>query len=465
MEPTTTIRSFIEDHIRKQGYTLQYFADLSGVNAGTLSAIIKGTRPIAMAQLDLITQGMNLEPGHFYELYGAECFVESSPHWRRLEPFLQRCAELDKLDCIHRVIQQVTDDRSYISELFEMAEGMFEREQNQAALMLYECVAECEKYQHSERLALCHYRIFTLSLSQDQNQNLRAAVLFEPYINRLDEERQLDAIKDLANTYSGLCYWDKVFQLAEELEQRVLVMEKYIKMKKDTSDIHRVSKHPLFTYKSYAYLLKATVWGENGEFEKALQYTNLYLNNVIDKPTLEELSFVDRFNSWGKVNTYLYKLMMGDYEALNSYLDFIEENENETLLGLVKIMEAANSYHLDVDQALKRFNPYIHILYQDSYLNNSYNSQIKDDRYTKFWAGLALYQLSKDRYEEGFKYLITCLESAHKINDTSTIIFCVGLFEEHREQASESIKLNYLNIIKGVYGRYEKKSKVSVNAL
>ncbi|MEO2205902.1 transcriptional regulator [Paenibacillus pabuli] len=463
MEPTTTIRSNIEDYIRKQGYTLQYFADISGVNAGTLSAIIKGTRPIAMAQLDLITQGMKLEEGHFYEIYGAECFVESAPHWRRLEPFLQRCAELDKLDCIQRVIQQVTDDRSYVSELFELAEYMLERGQKKAARMLYECVAECEKYQHSERLALCHYRIFTLSLGQDQHENLRAAVHFEPYINRLDEERQLDAIKDLANTYSGLRYWDKVYQLAGELEQRVEFLERY---KNKEIGYKRTFKHPFFTYRAYAYLLMATVWGERQDYEKALQYTSLYSNLSIEEPAPEDLVFIERFKGWAEVNNYLYKLMMGDYEALNSYLDFIEKNENETLLGLVKIMEAANLYNLDVDHALGRFDAYIHLLLlEDHNYMPSYNNQIKDDRYTKFWAELTFYQLSKGRYTEGFNHLLTCLASAHKIKDDSTIIYCVGLYEEYSMQASESVKQNYKNLIKEVYYRYGKKSNVSVNAL
>ncbi|MBE7683405.1 MULTISPECIES: transcriptional regulator [Paenibacillus] len=464
MEPTTTIRSNIEDYIRKQGYTLQYFADISGVNAGTLSAIIKGTRPIAMAQLDLITQGMKLEEGHFYEIYGAECFVESAPHWRRLEPFLQRCAELDKLDCIQRVIQQVTDDRSYVSELFELAEYMLERDQKKAARMLYECVAECEKYQHSERLALCHYRIFTLSLGQDQHENLRAAVHFEPYINRLDEERQLDAIRELANTYSGLRHWDKVFQLAGELEQRVGFLEQY-QTKKKGLDNHRVSKHPLFTYRSYAHLLMSNVWGERGNYEKALNLTTLYSNVVVDDPTAEDLIFIKRFKDWAEVNSYLYKLMLGDYEALNSYLDFIDEDENETLLGLVKVMEAANLYNLNVDHALRRFDLYIHLLFEEGNHETSYVVQVKDDRYTKFWAELAFYQLSKERYEEGFRSLMTCLSSAHKIKDDSTIIYCVGLFEEYRHQATESVKLNYSNLIKEVYGRYAKKSHVSINAV
>ncbi|WP_145050054.1 helix-turn-helix transcriptional regulator [Paenibacillus xylanexedens] len=453
MEPTTTIRSFIEDHIRKQGYTLQYFADLSGVNAGTLSAIIKGTRPIAMAQLDLITQGMNLEPGHFYELYGAECFVESSPHWRRLEPFLQRCAELDKLDCIHRVIQQVTDDRSYISELFEMAEGMFEREQNQAALMLYECVAECEKYQHSERLALCHYRIFTLSLSQDQNQNLRAAVLFEPYINRLDEERQLDAIKDLANTYSALRYWEKLFIHAEELERKTEFLQSY--KKKNEDKFNRITVYPLFVYKAYSNLLKATASERMGKYEEALRYTKSFAETVKDvEPDDEALEYIHKFKNWEEANTYLYRLLMGDQSVLPTYVEFIEENQAELLPALVSIMEAANKYGMNIDHILLKFDFQINSV---EMLTQGYSKQVKSDLYTTFLVELAIYHLARGRHEKGLRQIMNCLKSAIEINNQSDIIHCVALYEKYRNKATDEIQNQYKSLLMEVQNSYEKK--------
>jgi transcriptional regulator with XRE-family HTH domain len=456
MEPTTTIRSFIEDYIRKQGYTLQYFADISGVNAGTLSAIIKGTRPIAMAQLDLITQGMKLEEGHFYEIYGAECFVESAPHWRRLEPFLQRCAELDKLECIQRVIQQVTDDRSYISELFEMAEGMLERGQKKAARMLYECVAECEKYQHSERLALCQYRIFTLSLGQDQHENLRAAVHFEPYINRLDEERQLDAIKDLANTYSALQYWDKVFDLGEELEQKTTFLQSY---KKRKSEVQRIAAYPIFAYSAYSNLIRAAACDGRQEYPEALRYTEAYSKLTrIEQPNDEELLFINKFNGWAKVNNYLYRLMMGDYEVIPPYIAFIEKNEAEILPALVKIMEAANKHNMDIDSVLDKFDPYIS-RYGETYGDiGSYTEQITNGRYLQFLKELTIYQFERHRYTNGFQHLLECLELAEKMKSESIILQCVGLFERHRVRASLEIKNKYKTLIEEVYSNYEKKS-------
>lgn len=457
MEPTTTIRSFIEDYIRKQGYTLQYFADISGVNAGTLSAIIKGTRPIAMAQLDLITKGMKLEEGHFYEIYGAECFVESAPHWRRLEPFLQRCAELDKLGCIQRVIQQVTDDRSYISELFEMAEGMLERGQKKAARMLYECVAECEKYQHSERLALCQYRIFTLSLGQDQHENLRAAVHFEPYINRLDEERQLDAIKDLANTYSALRYWDKLFALADELGRKAEFIQSFTKKKVDK--VNRVTAYPLFVYRAYSNLLKASACEWSGKYKEALNYTQEYAEIInIANPSEEDQIYINMFSGWTEVNTYLYNLMMGNEEVLPAYVAWIEQNEEEFLTALVKIMEAANTYDMNINHVLLKFDSKINTISRDIMSNKRYNKQIINDRYTKFLTELAIYYFRQERYAEGMQKLLNCLNSAININNYRDIIQCVALFERYRSFASQEIQNLYGSIIKEAYNYEIKKN-------
>ncbi|OMF59704.1 hypothetical protein BK141_24470 [Paenibacillus sp. FSL R5-0765] len=459
MEPTTTIRSYIEDYIRKQGYTLQYFADISGVNAGTLSAIIKGTRPIAMAQLDLITQGMKLEEGYFYEIYGAECFVESAPHWRRLEPFLQRCAELDKLECIHKVIQEVTDDRSYISELFEMAEGMLERGQTKAARMLYECVAECEKYQHSERLALCQYRIFTLSLGQDQHENLRAAVHFEPYINRLDEERQLDAIKDLANTYASLRYWEKVFNLAEELDQKTKILQSYTKKKIDKSD--RLTAYPLFVYRAYSNLLKSSVCEKQGRYEEALVYTELYAKlSKVSGLDEEDQLFIDKFAGWAEANTYLYKLMMGDHTVLPAYIEFIEKNEEEILPAIINILEAANKFDQNIDDILYKFSDRI-----NSEINclEGYTEQMKNEVYAAFLLERSLYHLNRYEYQEGLKQLIHCLRESVRFNNQTDIIHCISLYEKYKNMGTTEIEHQYKIIMMEVQKAYEKKENILYN--
>lgn len=108
--------------------TINRFAEISEVNSGTLSNILNGNRPISMQQLDRITSGMGLEEGYFYELYIDECIFHATPDWRRLGPFLHRCAELGKLDCLDKAVRMTMDNISYSPLLFETAELFSKRE-------------------------------------------------------------------------------------------------------------------------------------------------------------------------------------------------------------------------------------------------------------------------------------------------------------------------------------------------
>ncbi|GJM68331.1 hypothetical protein HMSSN036_05470 [Paenibacillus macerans] len=74
-----------------------------------------------------LRRGMGLPEGYFYEMYIDECFFQAAPDWRRLGPFLQRCAELNKLDCIEQSVRLMMDNLAYIPLLFNLAEQFFMR--------------------------------------------------------------------------------------------------------------------------------------------------------------------------------------------------------------------------------------------------------------------------------------------------------------------------------------------------
>lgn len=127
MKPATTVRQELESYIKQAGLTLQQFSEISGVNPGTISAMLSGYRQISIHNLDLITEGMGLEQGSLYEIYLEECLRGVPMHWRRLGAFIRRCAELDKLDCLERLVQAVADRLAYMPLLFETAEQFFSR--------------------------------------------------------------------------------------------------------------------------------------------------------------------------------------------------------------------------------------------------------------------------------------------------------------------------------------------------
>lgn len=452
MEPDTSVSQQLKDYLSVTGMTLKQFSDICGINAGTLSAMLNEQRRISMHNLDRLTRGMGLAEGSLYEAYLKGCLLNSPPDWRRMGPFIHRCAELDKLNCLERLVHALADHLAYIPLLFDMAELLWNEGKMDAAAVLYLCVAQCEKYQHSERLALSRYRLFTIELGNDQESNLRAAAWFEEYVDRLDESNQLDALKDLADVYASLHRWDRVQFFAEKLEHKSLIQYRHrLKRKRKEAVEDRPSRELLF-YLLYAYLLMANVCDAYQEYDKALQYVNLYSNmerlGVVELSEAEQ-QVVQQFQKWGKGNACLYRLMSGEVEVLANYAEYVVHHAEERIPAMYRILQAANRFGLNVDHLLepRRMN----LLFEKrSSLLGIYNAQIVANHYIRYISELALYHLRAQRYETGFRYLLEGLEWAMRYNHESMLIQCVRLFEQYRQEASESRREQYKNLICGV---------------
>lgn len=448
MKHNTTIRSELEKFISRENINIRRFSKIVGINPGTLSAIINGNppKPIAVSQLDLITAGMGLPEGALYELFVDECFVIKAPHWRRLSSFLQRCAQLEKYECIEQVVQRLADDLSFIPGIFRTAEILYRQGWTKAAGILYKCVAEGEKYQHSERLAICQYRLFSLSISHDQQANLRAAVLFECFVDRLTEEEQLDALLELVNVYFTLRYPEKVIEFADMLD--VKARFQYVADKRKVDESGRKTKHPIFVYIAYGYLMKAAVYGRNKDYEQAWKYTQRYADMDWPKDLDEEgQKYVAKFQNWGVANTYAYKLLLGKLEVLPQYVSYISANEGEILPGLMVVMEVANRFDIDVDEVLTLFEVQLSSYNESVRLDVIYTEQTSQERYVKFMVELGMYYLRRKRHEMGLKCILHSLETSIKINNEESIIKCVKIFEKFRHIASVEEQEEYKKLV------------------
>ncbi|MGE7822800.1 helix-turn-helix domain-containing protein [Paenibacillus sp. NPDC093718] len=447
METTATIRGEIVRYLQNHHMTLNQFARLSGINSGTLSNILNGNRPMSMHQLDRITEGMGLEEGYFYELYITESIFHTTPDWRRLGPFLERCAELDKLDCLHRAARLTMENINYAPMLFEMAEDMFNEEKYKAAALLYECVAECEKFQYSERLALCQYRLFLISLGENQEENLQAAVYFEPYIDRLDEIYQLDALVKLINLNISLQRMDKIEALAKRMEHQARI---HYQQNRDTFKSLEFPKRPLLFYLLYSYLIQAFVYQERGDYDHAFNYVSLYDKpDWVINPSQEESLILEQFSEWAEANRYMYGLMSGQPGALNQYVDYVESRKDEIFLAICNIMIAANRHHLRVDPILERFEEHIHYRSQQNQLGKV-SDQVTINRYTRLLAELGIYYLNAKQYDRGLSYILDSLEYSIRIKSDNGMLRCMGIFEQFRQYASEEIQERYNEFIRDV---------------
>lgn len=451
------IRDQLAAYLAEQGMSINQFAVRSGINSGTLSRIITGQQSIAMSHLELITEGMGKTQDFFYSLYVDECLYYSVPTWRRLRPFIMSCAALNRLDCIEQIVQTLLDNLTYAPMLFDTAEELFKLGQWQAAALLYENVSASEKYQYSERLAICQYRLFKIALGEDQNKNLRAAILFECYVYKLDEADQLDALKDLAHVFLSLHQWDKVEEISKSLYRIASLQYDLVSQSGRKRDEQRRTSRPLYGYILYSYMLRSSVYEERRDYSTALYFVSKYADGSWIKETDQEASeTINMFREWATANTYLYRIMGGQKEIIEEYVDYVSTKEDEIYFAVFKIIESANRYKWNVDHILHRFG--VNVSFQE--YSSPINQQLAADQYAIFLIEIANYYLTHNRYE-GIDFLLKGLDFSCIINAKDNIIKCVDLFEQYRSNASEEQIKQYKTLFREVCGNNEKKDFIT----
>ncbi|TKH44804.1 transcriptional regulator [Paenibacillus terrae] len=422
------------------------------MNPGTVSSLVNGNRKFSVYQLDRITEAMGHPVGYYYERYIPECLADASPNWRRMSPFLENCAKLNKLDCIQQVVNMLLDKLGYADPLFQLAEQLFQEKLYEAAAILYENVALSENKQHSERLAICQYRLFQSRQGDDQERSYEAAVQFETYVNRLDEIDQLDALRDLVNTYRSLRKWKKVNKFAKILGDLAEIQYK-LGLQQQNAQKENTKKpfYPLFAYWSFSHLVRAEVFDANKDYKTALQHIQKYADlSWVEERDETTLKWKNQFKEWASANTYVNKLMSGDVSVLPDYVAYFSSNKEEILPGLDNIIEAANRYNLNVDVVLQQFENEILSLLEVQRNVGVYNQHFMQERFTHFSKELAVYYLHKGMFSDGFRFLLSCLEKSTVINNKSYILECVRLFESFRENASSETTAAYQKLISEV---------------
>jgi transcriptional regulator with XRE-family HTH domain len=464
LEPTDrTISSELLRYLKQENVTISFFADKSGMNSGTLSRIINGQQSISVSSLDLITKAMNLKEGSLYSLYANETCMLSSLDWRRLGPFIKRCAELRKLQIIDQVVSLMMDSLSYAALLFECAENLYRAGYKDAAVIIYKKVAESERYQHAERLALCQYRIFTCSLNKNQEHNLECALQLESYVSRLGEAEQLDALKDLSNIFLSLRKWTKA-KYYSQLMGRISknLYDRKINRKKQERK-SAVPAKPLFGYILYSNLMLGAIAAENADYDQALYYVSCYedLSWVVETDDESEQT-KKQFQEWAIGNKYLYRLMSGNTDVLEEYVDYVSARKNEVLMALFKIVQAANFYRFDIDKYLERFRDFITDQLERSETVGSYTTHFFDDRFANFLTDVGLYYLSRNNIHNGIRYILDSLAVSYKINNAANIVRCCSTIEKIRSKIDHSDLQKYTSIMKEVYDQDEEKNGVAL---
>lgn len=423
---SSIILNVIENYMRQNQLNGRQFAELIEVNPGTVTYFFNGQRIITVYKLDKITEVMGYPEGYFYEQYIEDYLRDRTPNWRRIGPYLNRCVEIGKINCFCTVVNLLMEKSIYSKLLFDLAEKLFKQDNYDLAENLYENIALSEEKQHSERLAVCQYRLFKIKLGKSQVDNYKVASQFEPFVDRLDEWEQLDALKDLANVYRSLRNWDQVELFAKEMEYKANLQ--YFSKKRENSNPPQLSK-PLFVYIAYSKLLLAEVCEGREDFKGALWYTYQYANlSWVQEQDEETRYWKQSFEKWAKVNTYANKLLNGDISILEEYINYLKQNADELMSGIFNIVFAANRYNFNIDALLLEFQSQIQT-YSIQATKDVYVSQVLSDHYNALLYELTCYYLNKRDYINGINTLSKGLENAVALHKEKNIIKFSFVFE------------------------------------
>ncbi|MDN9012876.1 helix-turn-helix domain-containing protein, partial [Brevibacillus laterosporus] len=139
-EVKKSIRAEIEKCMEDKKCTLTQLSELSGIQVGHLSEILNRRRAITIKQLDAFSKAFNYELGWMYDLYVDECISENKVSKSRIVPYLVRCAEIGRYDCIELVVSRLLEVSKNIAIIFFVAEHLFEKKLLKEAVFFYEIV-------------------------------------------------------------------------------------------------------------------------------------------------------------------------------------------------------------------------------------------------------------------------------------------------------------------------------------
>ncbi|WP_236335198.1 DNA-binding protein [Paenibacillus auburnensis] len=444
----TTLRSEIENNLFRSGYNLASFAKVSGLNRGSLSAILHGNppKPVSLGQLDALTKAFGFPEGWFYTLYVDECFSEDKVSRRRVEPFLIRCVETGKQQCVDEIINRIMEFPKPLDVVYSVAEKLFAGGKIQEAKAFYKIIVEHEQDSSSERLAISQYRIFkSLESVVDMEEMLRAVITFEPFRGRIPDHLQLDGLLKLASVCFTLHRWSDMERYTDEL--RALadgIYREQLRKKtgRRTEELHLL--RPLVLYYAHGHLMKATALTKQGKYEEAQKFTAMYADlgwfELLDE---EGLRIVDAFRSFAVGNSFTLEMQVGNFAVLPEYTAYMAKLPSEILPGLVSILEAANRFGFSVDHVLEQFSAEMPRFEQ-------LQDPLNIERIYRLGYQLALYYSERGQYTRGIDYILQCLKAAIQLNSAKDILECVTLFEESRESAGGQQLLRYGELLKGL---------------
>jgi len=438
------MRSLVLQEMKSRGLNITSLSDKTSINRGSLSAVLNGRKALSVDYIDRITTALGAEEGWLYNQYIEESFRDGGKLTRiRLEPLMMRCAELGKRDCIERVFDLLSEHGdTFLPIMYDVADKLQKDNNASGEALMYEYIIKYDYDYLSDNLIYAHYRMFRLSIGRNATQDLKSIIKFEPFLDKLPDAVQLDAILTIINLY----YFHEKWKESERYSVKLTaVAERFIEARKTSqlSAEDRKPERPLIYYYGFGYLAQSSNLQKMGKYNKArllvAGYADLSAFPIIEKKTKYE---IERFKLWAIGNQRTLDLLLGNESALPDYIQFIRDNSEEEILpGLTNLSEAAVAHNYSITPVLKEFEIKV--------LSVKLETPADKSHFYMIMHNLAVYYINREMYKDGINCAIRGLSIAVKMDNNDFFRQIVTLFERNRNHATQEQQDSFLLALEG----------------
>ncbi|MEC0181088.1 DNA-binding protein [Paenibacillus peoriae] len=232
--------------------------------------------------------------------------------------------------------------------------------------------------------------------------------------------------------------------LYNHASQKYQELQLYKARKKPVQLIH--NNRPLVYYYGYSHLMKGMTFQKQGNYEAARdcieKYAELGWFNGLDQHGEAEVEY---YRHAAKANLYALDILSGHAEVLQEYVQFLQDNPEELLPGLLSIVEGGYRHDYPLETILQSFAEQIDdFKYLEEPVNVSY--------YFRFCYQLALYYIKQQQVTAALDYILQSLMLSDTLGMDHEHEFrkCTAIFEIFRTQATATQQDQYITILKGV---------------
>ncbi|MDR0270485.1 hypothetical protein [Paenibacillus sp.] len=204
------------------------------------------------------------------------------------------------------------------------------------------------------------------------------------------------------------------------------------------------TKRHISYYFGYSYLMKGLAFQKLKMFPYAFECIDYYSDlSWLDDSTDEANTVIEDFRKFAKGNLLTLEILTGNKTKLSEYVEFLEQNHDQILSGLITLLESAIYHGYSIDRELEQLTYYV----QDSY----HADKVLATRYLSFSFMLSLYDSLNNNLKNAINRSLHNLVFSDKIGNDNYFKKSVILFETLKPHASASQLRDYSTLIKKIF--------------